>query len=731
MKGIAAAAAALLLAGCRMVPDRETVTFVPVPGSPGVFMAADSLILEGEFDGAEGVLLAMLDDGRFQDLRYDIFWRLFGLYNGRGMPDAGRALFERLEQAGYGDLTGWQVSLLDMSRRPADALPLVPSDDTLLRLWLSRDMGEPEMPAIIPAPVDMAGRYVRVMLAPEGSLTPEQTLLAAADAVYLPLLDGRLCTELALRVRSGSDWVDELISLMGESEAKAAIEAERMAFLRAGDTGYWEDMLDRGEAAAGIAARVLLEMDPARYGTDWRISDALVASGDTATAGRLAAATSDPVFAAGVRMALDLEAERYQAVLDTCDAVDPLAPDVLRARADLYRARALRASGSARLAYAAYRDFAASWPWHPTAREAAYLAGRYYDSEQEWAAAADAYLVSLRASGTWEGDERGCWRCGFCFYMSGQGARGDSLWQAATVRWPYGYWRDEMLFWRARYASRTGDREAERRLLEQVASEHPWEFYGMLASMRLGGGLRLRLAPTTLTLADHRETAMAMDMCSRGYGVLAAEMLRNGECGDPGVRAVALGLMGQHGGSITVLRDLDTRLREENRSMLPESLLCWYFPSPYGELSEAVTDTMHLSAAIVQGIMREESYFDRWVVSGAGARGLIQLMPGTAYDVARWNGLPFLGEEQFFEPANSILYGALYINRQWLAFGGEPALFLAAYNAGPGNASRWIDMHGWDPSDPELFIEQITYRETRIYVKKVLRSSWIYERIRS
>jgi soluble lytic murein transglycosylase len=129
--------------------------------------------------------------------------------------------------------------------------------------------------------------------------------------------------------------------------------------------------------------------------------------------------------------------------------------------------------------------------------------------------------------------------------------------------------------------------------------------------------------------------------------------------------------------------------------------------------------------------MREESYFNRWVISSAGARGLIQLMPGTAFDVARWNGLPFLEEEEFFMPDNSVLYGALYINRQWRSYQGEPALFLAAYNAGPGNASRWVDMHGWDPADPELYIEQITYRETRIYVKKVLRSSWIYERIRT
>jgi soluble lytic murein transglycosylase len=162
--------------------------------------------------------------------------------------------------------------------------------------------------------------------------------------------------------------------------------------------------------------------------------------------------------------------------------------------------------------------------------------------------------------------------------------------------------------------------------------------------------------------------------------------------------------------------------------MLPDTLLFLYFPSPYRALADAATDTLMLESHVLQGIMREESYFDRWVVSGAGARGVVQLMPATAYDVARWYGLPFLEEQDFFDPCASVPYGAIYIDRQYRDFQGQQPLFLAAYNAGPGNATRWVGMHGYDPEDPELYIEQITYRETRIYVKKVLRSAWIYER---
>ena len=125
----------------------------------------------------------------------------------------------------------------------------------------------------------------------------------------------------------------------------------------------------------------------------------------------------------------------------------------------------------------------------------------------------------------------------------------------------------------------------------------------------------------------------------------------------------------------------------------------------------------------------DRSYFDRLVISRAGARGAIQLMPGTAYDVSRWYGLPRLEEDEFFDPVISVPYGALYIDRQRSRFNNDIPLFLAAYNAGPENSARWVNMHGWNPGDPELYIEQITYRETRMYVKKVLRSAWIYERL--
>ncbi|MFO8184183.1 MAG: lytic transglycosylase domain-containing protein, partial [Candidatus Aegiribacteria sp.] len=296
------------------------------------------------------------------------------------------------------------------------------------------------------------------------------------------------------------------------------------------------------------------------------------------------------------------------------------------------------------------------------------------------------------------------------------------------LKWPAGYWRDEMLFWRARLAGELGDPHLRDSLLERVSTEHPWEFYGMLAANRLGLNTAPDFSVPEIRLSRDPVCSLAVSLTARGYGLPAAEMLRTFSGAPLERRAAALSLMGYHGYSLSLLRGLDSRLREEEGRMLPDSLLLLYFPSPYRGLAASATDTLLLEAHILQGIMREESYFNRWVVSHAGARGVAQLMPSTAADVARWYGLPPLSEEGFFDPAASVPYGALYIDRQYRSFEGERPLFLAAYNAGPANASRWAGMHGWNPRDPEMYIEQITYRETRMYVKKVLRSAWIYER---
>jgi soluble lytic murein transglycosylase-like protein len=122
----------------------------------------------------------------------------------------------------------------------------------------------------------------------------------------------------------------------------------------------------------------------------------------------------------------------------------------------------------------------------------------------------------------------------------------------------------------------------------------------------------------------------------------------------------------------------------------------------------------------------QESNFRPEAVSPAGARGLMQVRPGTAGDLVRWRGTQ--GDPgRLNDPANNIEFGQTYLEylRDMSITDGLLPRVIAAYNAGPAPIAEWNAR--FDQSDPLLFIESIPYWETRGYVPIVLRNYWIYE----
>ncbi|WP_458525456.1 transglycosylase SLT domain-containing protein [Onishia taeanensis] len=152
--------------------------------------------------------------------------------------------------------------------------------------------------------------------------------------------------------------------------------------------------------------------------------------------------------------------------------------------------------------------------------------------------------------------------------------------------------------------------------------------------------------------------------------------------------------------------------------------LDWRFPEAYRD------DFLHwgnrhgVDAYLLMAIARRESAYNPTVVSPAGARGLMQLMPATAREVSRQLGLEDPGPYGVLQPDTNIRLGSRYIRDMIARYRGNRLAATAAYNAGPNRVDRWLKDA---PREFDLFVENIPFRETRQYVQAVMAYRVIFE----
>lgn len=126
-------------------------------------------------------------------------------------------------------------------------------------------------------------------------------------------------------------------------------------------------------------------------------------------------------------------------------------------------------------------------------------------------------------------------------------------------------------------------------------------------------------------------------------------------------------------------------------------------------------------------VVRQESLFEGFVDSSAGARGLMQIIPSTGAQISSQLGWPFnYVEDDLYRPVVNVRFGAHYLanNRSYL--NGDLYAMLAAYNGGPGNASAWQELSG---PDPDLYLESVRFEETRNYIRNIYEIYVIYKRL--
>ena len=181
------------------------------------------------------------------------------------------------------------------------------------------------------------------------------------------------------------------------------------------------------------------------------------------------------------------------------------------------------------------------------------------------------------------------------------------------------------------------------------------------------------------------------------------------EASDAGLHDIALGA------ALRLLAPLAPQARIET----PPAILMLAYPAPYRETLVDAAEAEGVPPLLLLALVRQESSFNPYAVSTAGARGLTQVMPATAAAIAGALGLDWR-PESLFEPETSLRFGARYLAAQLERFDGNVLAALAAYNGGPVNARRWLERQRIE--GPDGYVLAIQFEETALYLELVLES---------
>ncbi|OFW45615.1 MAG: hypothetical protein A2163_11410 [Actinobacteria bacterium RBG_13_35_12] len=160
---------------------------------------------------------------------------------------------------------------------------------------------------------------------------------------------------------------------------------------------------------------------------------------------------------------------------------------------------------------------------------------------------------------------------------------------------------------------------------------------------------------------------------------------------------------------------------------LPLELWEHLYPAYFEDMIREYALKYEIDPLLALAMIREESRFNAWNESVAGARGLMQIIFSTGEWIAQKLNFEDFNDEMLFSPEVNINLGCWYINYLKERFSNDLILIISGYNAGPGTTSKWLEQY--DRSDLDNFVENIPYSETREHIKKVIKSYQMYKRL--
>lgn len=286
--------------------------------------------------------------------------------------------------------------------------------------------------------------------------------------------------------------------------------------------------------------------------------------------------------------------------------------------------------------------------------------------------------------------------------------------------------RSKGFYWAGNAAARAGDTAAASRYFE-MAAKYPEYFYGQLAHERLGRALPPFPKTASIPVTPQQAAAFAASPLAQAVRSTARVIDWRTER----YFFVALADQAKTPAEMQLVANLAAEMG------LPELGVVVGRSAPERDIAgftgvgfPVVPTPPGADYTMVHAIARQESEFDINRVSHAGARGLMQLMPGTANEQAGKMGMSYMSANLTTDPQYNIRLGDGYFARMMDYYGGSYPLAAAAYNAGAGNVNKWLRANG-DPRTGSVdwlrWIEEIPIFETKNYVQRVIENAVVYE----
>jgi soluble lytic murein transglycosylase-like protein len=325
------------------------------------------------------------------------------------------------------------------------------------------------------------------------------------------------------------------------------------------------------------------------------------------------------------------------------------------------------------------------------------------------------------------------WQIGWQEYGRGNYTGAIGTWTELSSLYPQDSNARRGRYWTGRAFDLLGEKERAQQIYNEIAQADTADFYSRNAVARL------RAKPAALAAAAQAKEPWPADptldrarlLTDLGLDDLAlteAELVHDKAVPQAlrALEAVILAHQGDRRKSVLAVREAFPALGGPFQANLPDEARRLYYPLEYQDTIRTWAVSNRLPTYLVFGIIRQESAFDANAQSGAGARGLMQLMPSTARELALKNGLSWK-QDLLTDPSVNVRLGTLYFRQVFSMFNENLELSLAGYNGGPYRIKRLWQESG--NNEVDRFLEGLGLEESKTYVKRILVLSDSYRQL--